>query len=158
MKEAPIKHREKPNVFSAVQWTGINLSEIRDFTQGNATIEIEDYAWRIGRACIRVKITLHTSRGDVEVVRGDFIIKGINGEFYTCKPGFFKAIYEEVEKMKEEMYVEIEFTDGGQRRFDKRDGLINWNISHENNYLYLRFDDDTMLGFNMTHIVGFEAL
>lgn len=37
-----------------------------------------------------------TLEGDMEVRDGDFIIKGIEGEFYPCKPGIFHATYEPV--------------------------------------------------------------
>lgn len=40
---------------------------------------------------------IKTLEGDMKVSNGDFIIKGIQGEFYPCKPDIFLATYESVE-------------------------------------------------------------
>lgn len=37
-----------------------------------------------------------TLEGDMKVSMGDYIIKGVNGEFYPCKPDIFNKTYEEV--------------------------------------------------------------
>jgi hypothetical protein len=42
------------------------------------------------------EITIPTLEGNMKAVDGDFIIKGVNGEFYPCKPDIFEATYEEV--------------------------------------------------------------
>ena len=39
---------------------------------------------------------IHTLEGDMRVSSGDWIIRGVQGEFYPCKPDIFKATYEEV--------------------------------------------------------------
>ncbi|WP_425452782.1 hypothetical protein [Ammoniphilus oxalaticus] len=39
---------------------------------------------------------IRTLEGDMRVNKGDYIIKGIQGEFYPCKPDIFKATYEVV--------------------------------------------------------------
>lgn len=39
---------------------------------------------------------IKTLEGLMECSDGDYIIKGVNGEFYPCKPDVFKATYEEV--------------------------------------------------------------
>ena len=41
---------------------------------------------------------IKTLEGDMIASEGDYIIKGISGEFYPCKPDIFKATYEEVEE------------------------------------------------------------
>jgi hypothetical protein len=40
---------------------------------------------------------IHTLEGDMFVREGDYIIKGVNGEFYPCKPDIFEKTYEKVE-------------------------------------------------------------
>ena len=40
---------------------------------------------------------IHTLEGDHEVSKGDFIIKGIKGEYYPCKPDIFEETYEPVD-------------------------------------------------------------
>ena len=77
------KYRKKPVVIEAIQWIGNNLSEIDNF---------------IGRTVDNKETTLviHTLEGDMEASIGDYIIKGVNGEFYPCKPDIFDKTYEEV--------------------------------------------------------------
>ena len=77
------KYRKKPVVIDAIQWAGNNLSEIDNF---------------IGRTVDNKETTLviHTLEGDMEASIGDYIIKGVNGEFYPCKPDIFDKTYEEV--------------------------------------------------------------
>lgn len=43
------------------------------------------------------RLLLHTLEGTMEVSEGDYIIKGIKGEFYPCKPDIFEQTYEVVE-------------------------------------------------------------
>ena len=48
---------------------------------------------------VEIKVTtlvIHTLEGDMEASIGDYIIKGVNGEFYPCKPDIFAKTYEEV--------------------------------------------------------------
>ena len=42
------------------------------------------------------EITIHTLEGDLMASVGDYIIIGVNGEKYPCKPDIFKKTYEEV--------------------------------------------------------------
>lgn len=39
----------------------------------------------------------HTLEGDLNVSEGDWIIRGVKGEFYPCKPDIFAATYDPVE-------------------------------------------------------------
>ena len=41
---------------------------------------------------------IETLEGNMYISDGDFIIKGIGGEFYPCKPDIFEQTYEEVEE------------------------------------------------------------
>ena len=77
------KYRKKPVVIEAIQWIGNNLSEIDNF---------------IGRTVDNKETTLviHTLEGDMEASIGDYIIKGVNGEFYPCKLDIFDKTYDEV--------------------------------------------------------------
>ena len=45
---------------------------------------------------IREGLTIDTLKGKMKADIGDYIIKGINGEFYPCKPDIFAKTYEEV--------------------------------------------------------------
>ena len=77
------KFRKKPVTIEAIQWTGKNLSEIGNFVGGSIA----------NKSTILI---IHTLEGDMEASIGDYIIKGVNGEFYPCKPDIFDKIYEEV--------------------------------------------------------------
>ena len=41
-------------------------------------------------------LLIHTLEGDMLAMPGDYIIKGVQGEFYPCKPDIFEATYEPV--------------------------------------------------------------
>ena len=77
------KFRKKPVVIEAVHWTGENPEEINVFCG-------ENVSWPRGEPMIC------TSEGDMTASEGDWIIRGIKGEFYPCKPDIFAASYDEV--------------------------------------------------------------
>lgn len=91
------KYRKKPVVVEAIQWTGSNLEEIRNFVGSDL---IEDYMefFDIKRTLKKmlVDIAIDTLEGTMRVDYGDYIIKGVKGEFYPCKSDIFLATYEEV--------------------------------------------------------------
>jgi hypothetical protein len=43
-----------------------------------------------------VSLTIHTLEGELEASVGDYIVEGIAGEFYACKPDIFESSYEEI--------------------------------------------------------------
>lgn len=83
------KFRKKPVVIEALQWTGENIEEIKDFAGGGAVIH--KIFEGTGPEYFLQIITLE---GVMEASHGDFIIKGVNGEFYPCKPDIFEKTYE----------------------------------------------------------------
>lgn len=91
-----MKYRKKPVVIEAIQWTGLNLEEIKEFVGESLIYDIIDTAWKVGEGAPHVNMKIHTLEGDMEVSKGDFIIKGIKGEFYPCKPDIFEKAYEAV--------------------------------------------------------------
>ena len=78
------KYRKKPVIIEAIRWTGKNLSEIDNFMGG--TVENKG-----------TTLVIHTLEGDMTASVGDYIIKGVHGEFYPCKPDIFEQTYEVVE-------------------------------------------------------------
>lgn len=76
-----MKYRKKPVVIGAMQWDGKDLLELSGFV-GDAMI--------IGPGAVMIR----TLEGDLRVSRGDYIIKGVQGEFYPCKPDIFEKTYE----------------------------------------------------------------
>jgi len=87
------KYRKKPVIIEAVQFDGLNPTEIKDFVGENCEVEIYDNKVTPPIA----RIIIHTLEGDMEVSKGDFVIKGVKGEFYPCKPDIFEQTYESVE-------------------------------------------------------------
>lgn len=93
-----MKARKKPVVIECIQWTGDNLQEVRDFV-GNYLIEnyieIHTYNKRIETLD---SIEIRTLEGNHLCNIGDYIIKGVQGEFYPCKPDIFEETYEVVDE------------------------------------------------------------
>lgn len=46
------------------------------------------------------RVFIHTEEGEMGVSKGDYIIKGVKGEFYPCKPDIFRETYEKVDPPK----------------------------------------------------------
>jgi len=80
------RFRKKPVVIEAVQWTGENQSEVLDFFDKFERHKLENDG----------TITIETLEGNHTTKKGDWIIKGVKGEFYPCKPEIFKLTYVEV--------------------------------------------------------------
>lgn len=76
------RYRKKPVVIEAVQFQ-VNFDEIETFVGGDAE-------FRDG------ELVIATLEGPLRAAPGDYIIKGIKGEFYPCKPDIFAATYEVV--------------------------------------------------------------
>lgn len=84
-----MKYRKKPIVIEAIQWTGKNLQEISyKFPESFGLLFLYNTD----------ELLISTLEGHVIASIGDYIIKGIKGEFYPCKPDIFEATYEEVKE------------------------------------------------------------
>ena len=84
------KFRKKPVVIDAVQWTGVNHLITSTFMAGSgATLDYTESA--LG------EIIIPTLEGEMRATAGDYIIKGIEGEIYPCKPEIFEKTYEVIE-------------------------------------------------------------
>lgn len=90
------KYRKKPVTIEAVQFTGLNPTEIKNFVGDNCEVEIYDNEVTPPVA----SIVIHTLEGDMEVSKGDYVIKGVKDEFYPCKPDIFEQTYESDEPDK----------------------------------------------------------
>lgn len=101
------KYRQKPrNEVEAVQWTGKNISEVRNFTIKNRNGVAEQCSYLSSS----LLFIMEPDR-DVIASRNDYIVKGTDGEFYVCEQIAFEAMYEEVkEPMAHKAIAEREFT------------------------------------------------
>ena len=88
------QYRKKPVVIEALQWKN-NPEEMAEFlTNGckfRITHEGEDKDDRV------FNLRIHTLEGVHEASHLDYIIKGVKGEFYPCKPDIFEMTYERVD-------------------------------------------------------------
>lgn len=92
-----MKYRKKPVVIEAVQWNGLNLQEVKDFVGDSLIYDIYDTAWEVREAAPIVDMKIKTLEGNMQVSTNDYIIKGVQGEFYPCKSDIFEQTYEKVE-------------------------------------------------------------
>ena len=88
-----MKYKKKPVVIEAIQFDGWNWAECYQFMSKERLffpqwIKKEE------------KIEIKTLEGTMTANIGDYIIKGVNGEFYPCKPDIFEKTYEEVREDK----------------------------------------------------------
>lgn len=86
------KFRKKPVVIEAIQWVGDNIEDIQPFMENNSP-------GHVGRTFINHDKTLiiHTLEGDHIASVNDWIIKGVQGEFYPCKSDIFEQTYDPVD-------------------------------------------------------------
>jgi len=84
-----VKYRKKPVVIDAVQWMG-------DKKSWDGIIAMGLDKWKPGPMGSN-SFYIVTLEGDMVASCGDFIIKGVNGEFYPCKPEIFDKTYDAIE-------------------------------------------------------------
>jgi hypothetical protein len=86
------KYRKKPVVIEAVQWTGENLDEVKDFLGKDFVGIAPDLG---GEEAVLVR-TLEGHSGFDQAPQGWWIIRGVKGEHYGCRDDIFLATYEPV--------------------------------------------------------------
>lgn len=92
------QYRKKPVVIEAMIYEGVeSIPEAekfvgKSFKVGSSAFDGKKYTWAV--------VFIETLEGDMHVSKGDYIIKGVYGEFYPCKPDIFEATYEPVELTK----------------------------------------------------------
>jgi hypothetical protein len=80
------KFRKKPVVVDAIRWLGHNGEEIANFIGEDCYANLDDP--------LKPVLIIETLEGQMLASPGDWIIKGVTGEFYPCKPDIFEATYE----------------------------------------------------------------
>lgn len=83
-----MKYRKKPVIIEAIKWTGTNIQEMAEFcnNDGHGMHEHPN----------GTDLIIYTLEGEHTASLGDYIIKGVKGEFYPCKPDIFEMTYEKV--------------------------------------------------------------
>lgn len=93
-----MKATKKPVTIECLNWTGDNAEEIKAFCGESAKLDLY-HSLDDGRE--HIALTIHTLEGDMLASVGDFIIKGVKGEFYPCKPDIFEQTYDIVENSED---------------------------------------------------------
>lgn len=88
-----MKFKKKPVTIEAIQWTGENIAEIIEFVKGDVRIDAESNDGQTSRR----ELHINTLEGVMHASKGDWIIKGVQGEFYPCKPDIFEKTYDPAE-------------------------------------------------------------
>lgn len=79
------KYVKKPIPITAIQWTGDNKAELLEFTNGTCKF-----------AVVSPAIYIPTLEGNMMANVGDYIIRGVEGEFYPCRQDIFEKTYEKI--------------------------------------------------------------
>ena len=82
-----MKYTKKPVTIDAIIWNGENIDEIANFMN-----------WRNFEHDKRNGLIIRTLEGSHNASIGDYIIKGVKGEFYPCKPDIFLMTYDEAQQ------------------------------------------------------------
>jgi len=81
------KYRKKPVVIEAIQWNEDNFDELFEFCGENCFFN---------KNRTNKLLFIKTLEGNHLASVGDYIIKGVKGELYPCKPDIFEKTYDEV--------------------------------------------------------------
>ena len=89
------RYKKKPVIIEAMKYTEDNYEEAITFV-GKENCKVKVYDPLDPNKAPTVEFFIKTLDGDMLTSKGDYIIKGVNGEFYPCKPDIFDKTYEEV--------------------------------------------------------------
>lgn len=98
------KYRKKPVIVEAEQW--FKLGDVPEANIEPILNDVEFICGGCGKTAQEHGV-IQTLEGSHIVCPGDYIIKGIKGEFYPCKPDVFKETYEEINNNEDEEIKKI---------------------------------------------------
>ena len=87
------KYRKRPVEVEAIKFDGWNWREVYQFMSDEPLMFTQDFRKE-------EYILIDTLEGVMKARVGDYIIKGVQGEFYPCKPDIFHKTYEEIKDRK----------------------------------------------------------
>lgn len=96
-----IKATKKPVTIECMEWVGTieSTRKVLEFMGQNVVTNCNkssDAFLEYHEYCLNFGLTIETLEGDMKASFGDFIIKGVSGEFYPCKPDIFHKTYDVV--------------------------------------------------------------
>ena len=91
------RYVKKPIAIEAVKWKGFNNDEIKDFAGDSVKIEVIREGDADNGIPPSVDCSIETLEGVMKANVGDYIIKGVNGEFYPCERDIFEKTYDKAD-------------------------------------------------------------
>lgn len=92
-----MKYRKKPVVIEVIKWDGGDYGCLNDFCGLNwGRADAHEVGWTADEDGEQVVVWNTAEKQWLQVPKGHWIIRGISGEIYPCKPDIFDATYEEV--------------------------------------------------------------
>jgi len=83
-----MKFKKKPVIVDAMIWTGANFDDVKSFV-GEAACLVD------GELVIKTLEDGNFTKAKHVATAGDYVIRGVKGEYYFCKPDIFEMTYEE---------------------------------------------------------------
>jgi hypothetical protein len=84
------KYRKKPVIIEAMRYLSSNAEDVAAWCSGSIRGTKLHSSER--------ELAIQTLEGEMRAIIGDYIIKGIKGEFYPCKSDIFELTYEEIKE------------------------------------------------------------
>lgn len=93
-----MKFRKKPVEIEAVQLNWKNWNAVCELASGKELVAeySDEFSGTCGEAGQYIQCRIPTLEGVMLAKHGDWIIKGVNGEIYPCKPDIFAKTYEQI--------------------------------------------------------------
>ena len=96
-------YRKKPVVIEAIEFSETNLFDVITFIDGRrpdlkSNMALDTWSEYESWVIANKGLFIETLEGSIFASMGDYIIKGVKGEFYPCKPDIFALTYDEVMK------------------------------------------------------------
>jgi hypothetical protein len=84
------RYRKKPVEIEAIQFISDNIEKVYEMLGDNLIVEPLDGGDNL-------KHFISTLEGNMEISWNDYVIKGVKGEFYPCKPDIFELTYDKID-------------------------------------------------------------
>lgn len=98
------RYRKKPVVVEAIRFSSYAAEDIRNVLEfmGQTVNSYYVTQEKFSDYCFMCQqsggVSIDTLEGEIKASIGDYIIRGVNGEYYPCKPDIFRKTYEPVEE------------------------------------------------------------
>ena len=141
------KYTKKTVTIEAVQFTKDNIENVLNFLSANP----EPNKQVFGFSHDTFDLQINTLEGVHKATLGDYIIKGIKGEFYPCKPDIFELTYDKAPETFLDR-LEIEYRELSEKCTKLNDFILSagfYKLDKENQYL-LTVQEKLMNSYRLT--------